>query len=73
MEFGENLTTIGERAFAMCVSLKEVDLPDSLTSIQYGSFGCCINLNKLVIGKGLKTIDDVPEKLRADVEKILNS
>lgn len=26
-----------------------------------------------LIRKGLKTIDDVPEKLRADVEKILNS
>ena len=26
-----------------------------------------------LIKKGLKTIDDVPEKLRADVEKILNS
>ena len=26
-----------------------------------------------LIKKGLKTIDDVPAKLRADVEKILNS
>ena len=26
-----------------------------------------------LIRKGLKTIDDVPEKLRADVEKILKS
>ena len=26
-----------------------------------------------LIKKGLKTIDDVPEKLRADVEKLLNS
>ena len=26
-----------------------------------------------LIKKGLKTIDDVPERLRADVEKILNS
>ena len=26
-----------------------------------------------LIKKGLKTIDDVPEKLRADVEKILNA
>ena len=26
-----------------------------------------------LIKKGLKTIYDVPEKLRADVEKILNS
>lgn len=26
-----------------------------------------------LIRKGLKTIDDVPEKLRADVERILNS
>lgn len=25
-----------------------------------------------LIRKGLKTIDDVPEKLRADVERILN-
>ena len=26
-----------------------------------------------LIKKGLKTIDEVPEKLRADVEKILNA
>lgn len=26
-----------------------------------------------LIRKGLKTLDDVPERLRADVERILNS
>ena len=60
---GGNWLTIKSDAFARCTSLKTLNLPDHIYDIygttgfvQGGAFNGCSNLNKIVIGSGLKTI-----------------
>ena len=48
------LTEIGENAFALCVHLKEITLPDSLETLGASVFVNCIELQKADLGGGLK-------------------
>lgn len=48
---GSMLTSLGEDAFSGCVSLNDVVLPDSLTSIPRRAFKNCTGLKNLKFGK----------------------
>ena len=76
VEFGPNVSIIGEFAFARCSSLTSVTISKSVTSIgDYAFYGCSnlktvINLSSLDIYKGFKThgyvayyADKVPKKV----------
>ena len=52
------VTTIGESAFYVCVSLTSVTIPDSVTSIGGGAFGSCISLTNVTIPNSVTTIGD---------------
>lgn len=49
------IISIGKEAFARCSNLKEVNLPNSISSIGEGAFNDC-NIEKIILGKNLKTI-----------------
>lgn len=51
---GNQVETIGYRAFADCTGLKEVTLPDSVQSLGNGAFSGCTALSKITLGKELK-------------------
>lgn len=52
------LTSIGNAAFEMCLTLEEVILPDDVTEIGMGAFSDCRNLKEIIIPPKLKTIED---------------
>lgn len=52
-----DITKIENYAFSNIYSLKNVVIPDSITSIAYGAFSDCINLENIVIGNGVTSID----------------
>ena len=56
--FKENSTLkqINKAAFKDCVNLKQIDLPASVTTIQYGAFLNCSSLTEIVLPPSLKTI-----------------
>ena len=59
--FPENrITTIGNRAFELNYSIKEIVIPDSVTKIDFAAFGGCHRLEKITLGKGIKRIDGEP-------------
>lgn len=49
VDLGENLTTIGERAFRSS-GLTSVNIPANVTSVGDGAFGQCMQLNAATIG-----------------------
>lgn len=52
---GYTVTIIGDSAFKGCTSLTNVNIPDSVTSIEDWAFAAC-NLSSLIFGKELKSI-----------------
>ncbi len=52
---GEGVTTIGANAFAGCINLNSVDLPNTLVLIDYMAFHDC-SLESVVIPDSVKTI-----------------
>ncbi len=50
----EGVTSVGRLAFCACHNLKDVQLPKSLTAINYGAFALCENL---------ETVNDIPENV----------
>lgn len=53
---GENLVSLGYRAFYGCENLESVVLPDSLTAVSMEAFGYCVKLSSVTLGNGLQTI-----------------
>ena len=53
-----NVTRIGDNAFADCVNLEEVEIPNSVTSIGKNAFANCSKLKKVNLPDGLEIIDD---------------
>lgn len=51
---GNNVEQINYRAFAGCTGLKELVLPDSVTTLGNGAFSNCTSLEKITLGKSLK-------------------
>ena len=62
--FQDNIRTIGDRAFAGCTLLREVNLAEGLTTIkglgnyQHGAFNGCSKLTSIVIPSTVQTIGD---------------
>ena len=62
VKLGDGLETIGYGAFNDCDSLLSIELPDSLTTINYsnysggGAFSDCKNLREIIVGDGLEII-----------------
>lgn len=52
----ENVTEIGENAFAGCKSIKSVEIPQNVNLIKYRAFFECENLETIKIEKGVKSI-----------------
>lgn len=64
--FGENLTSIGNDAFIYC-DLRTLELPESLTSIEWGAFRYNRNMKKVILNKNITYIaDHVFEGTRLD-------
>lgn len=58
-EFGGNLQTISDNAFAGCYRLTAAALPDSLRSIGKEAFDSCIHLSSVTLGSGLRDIGKI--------------
>ena len=56
VSFGSKLNDILWYAFMNCESLREVNIPDNVTLIDYAAFLGCSNLEKVTIGKSVNEI-----------------
>ena len=56
IEIPNNVTSIGEKAFYNCISLKKINIPDNVTSIGDGAFDVCSSLETITIPKGVTSI-----------------
>ena len=56
VEFGGEITSIGESAFYNCSNLTEVTLPESVTSIGTWAFEKCTSLESITLTEGLESI-----------------
>ena len=54
----DNVTSIGENAFAYCKTLTSIILPNSIKSIGAGAFSGCFSLSSLVIPNNVTSIGD---------------
>lgn len=55
----QSTTSIGKEAFADCVNLKDINVPENLISIgEYAFYDCALNKFKLEFGSNLRTIND---------------
>lgn len=53
-----NLVHIGSQAFYNCVSLKEIDVPETVKTIQRSAFAGCSNMTKATIPNSITEFDD---------------
>jgi hypothetical protein len=53
----DNITSIGQFAFAICTGLTSINFPSGLTSIGHSAFYNCSNLNSVILPVGLTTIE----------------
>ena len=57
LEFGENVTTIQEGAFAFCNNLSgDLVLANNITFIGYNAFNGCTGFSSITIGSSVTTI-----------------
>lgn len=53
----QDVTTIGDGAFAGCVGIETLDIPQSVTSIENGAFWNCKGLKNFIVGNNVELID----------------
>lgn len=53
-----NVISIQTYAFANCVNLGSLTLPDGMPNVSRSAFVSCLNLTNVVLGKGVTSIDD---------------
>ena len=54
----KGVKVIGDRAFAWCESLTNINIPNSVTTIGEGAFSCCDSLTSINIPNSVTTIGD---------------
>ena len=54
---GLPVTSIGDRAFSVCISLKSINIPKGVTSIGSSAFSGCSSLESIVIPNSVTSID----------------
>lgn len=55
---GEDVSTIGDKAFKDCSNLISITIPNSLTNIGKAAFSGCTGLTSLIIPEGVKIIEN---------------
>jgi hypothetical protein len=55
-EEGNNVSSIGNSAFASCTSLTGIDIPAAVTSIEQNTFNNCHNLRSVTMGDNVTSI-----------------
>ena len=50
------METIGNSAFETCISLTEINIPNSVKAIDDNAFYGCLNLKKIFLGNGIEKI-----------------
>ena len=53
---GSTVTSIGEKAFWMCINLTEVIIPDTVTDISKDAFGMCEKLETIIIPESVTSV-----------------
>ena len=53
----QDVTTIGDGAFAGCVGIETLDIPQSVTTIENGAFWNCKGLKNFIVGNNVELID----------------
>ena len=56
---GDEVTTVGENAFAACHNLTSVTIGDNVTSIRENAFAACYNLTSVTIGDNVTSIGNM--------------
>ena len=69
LTLGNGVVSIGDSVFRSC-SLRNVTIPDSVTSIGNGAFVSCYGLTSITIGKGVTTIGDYVFEMCVSLESI---
>ena len=54
--FTNDVTSIGDGAFAQCIYMTDLTIPGSVTYIGTSAFEGCVTISNLSLGEGLKTI-----------------
>ena len=52
----DNVSSIGNSAFASCTSLTSIDIPQAVTTIEQSTFNNCHNLRNVTMGDGVTSI-----------------
>ena len=58
LTFANDLTIIGNSAFALCEELESIIIPDTIVKIDEGAFSCCENLQQIAIPENVESIGE---------------
>lgn len=68
---GEEVTSIGARAFDGCIGLTNLIIPNNVTSIGNEAFCGCTNLKSIVLGNNIESIGNEPFCLCTSLAKVI--
>jgi hypothetical protein len=54
--YNDRLEEIGEEAFMLCTSVREIIIPNAVRTIKDGAFCNCMGLTSVTLGDGLEEI-----------------
>lgn len=56
LTFDDEVTSIGENAFAYCTNLTNIDIPETTTIIGHGAFANCTSLSEILLPESVEAI-----------------
>ena len=71
VEFGENISIIGQDAFNGCHKLSDIEIPDSVTTIEHSAFAFCHSLKNVKIPEKVKSIGNKAFRCCNSLENIV--